>query len=254
LQLLTEFIHNDYKVIYFSEINSTNEYAWNLISNSNPNTNIVVITGNQTQGKGQYDRIWDTEPNKNITMSVIMAPSELNIKDAFHLNIVVSVSILKAINRIAGFIPKVKWPNDIYHNNDKLGGILIKNKVFKNQIKYTVIGIGLNVNQINFDTSIPNPMSIKKIIGEDIAINLLIEEILNEIICSFETMQSKGIALLHSYYLKHLFAKNELKSFKIKGEKVKMSISNVEPNGKIQLKDEENKTHFLTSGLEYILR
>ena len=253
MQLITNSIHNDFQLKYFDELKSTNDFAWNLISNSNPNQNLVIITGNQTEGKGQYDRSWHADPNKNVTMSVIMSPSNLLLKKAFYLNILASVSILRAIQKLTGIMLNIKWPNDIYFKEKKLGGILIKNKVIQNHIRYTVIGIGINVNQLTFLPSLLNPISIKNILSQETSISALIKGILDELRESIESLRSGKINELHLYYVDHLFGKDQERTFKINGKNRIMTIKNVLPEGRINLTDENNILHSMTSGLEYIL-
>lgn len=239
--------------MYLKEIGSTNDYAWNLLSNSNPNENIVIIAEDQTNGKGQYDRIWATEPGKNITMTAMMQPNELWLKNAFHLNIIVSVAIIKAIKTITGIITKIKWPNDIYYEDDKLVGILIKNKVTQNLITHTIMGMGINVNQTNFDPNIKNPTSLKIILGEDIDQVKLASEILNNLHEGTYELATYGIEGLHEYYQSNLYAARQWRSYKVNGIEKLLSIRKVDPSGIIHLISKTGEKISLSSGLEYLL-
>ena len=252
MQLPSESIHRGYKIHFFEEINSTNDYAWNYVANNTPNDKIVIIAAHQTAGKGQYDRKWVADKGKNITMSVIMALQDWKLKDAFHLNIIVSVSILKAIHRIEGMNLAVKWPNDIYYEEKKLGGILIKNRVIRSLIEHTVIGIGLNVNQDKFDTSIPNPVSLNLILNKTLSLEQLMKAVLSELSDSFECAKSKGIKEMHMYYVNHLFGKGQYRKYRINSERKTLAIVGVEDSGDIILREENGTLYKMNSGLEYI--
>jgi len=119
----------------------------------------VVITDNQVSGKGQYGRKWSSAPGQNLTLSVILYPN-IPAETQFDLNILASLAVCTAIKEQTAINPLVKWPNDIYVNNQKICGILIKNNLVRKIISQSVIGIGINVNQQQFDPSIPNPTSI----------------------------------------------------------------------------------------------
>lgn len=242
-----------YEVIHFDEIDSTNEYAWNLISNSNPSHNVVIIAENQTNGKGQYGRKWEADIGENITMTAVVSPNELHIKDAFHLNMIVSLAIIEAIESCIDCQLTVKWPNDIYHNENKLCGILIKNKVVENKIKRTIIGIGINVNQKVFSPNIPNPTSLSIISQERKDKNSLIQKVLKNLYSNFDKVAQMGIATFLSEYNIRLFRKGKEARYEINNEEKALTIKKVNASGVLHLEGRDGSTFELSSGLKYIL-
>lgn len=239
--------------MHYDEIPSTNDLAWNLISNNTPNKNVVILADNQTHGKGQYGRQWQASADKNITMTVMTSPQGLHIKDAFHLNIITSLSICHAIEKQTGLSLSLKWPNDIYHSGKKLCGILIKNKVINNYIVHSVLGIGVNVNQNNFDPDIPNPTSLRIILNKELDKKNLISQILEHLSDTFEAVINEGISKSCEEYNRKLYKKEEVALFKVNNEQMQLSIQKVLPSGIIQLKKSNGTIIAVSSGLEYIL-
>jgi BirA family transcriptional regulator, biotin operon repressor / biotin---[acetyl-CoA-carboxylase] ligase len=136
--------------LYLEETDSTNAVAFELLSKINPSHGFTVISDYQTAGKGQYGREWQSEPAKNLLFSVILGPDQMPIDDMFFLHLVSSLAIIRTLDEMG--IPKteIKWPNDIYIGTRKLAGILIQNQLQGKLIQWSVVGIGLNVNQTQF--------------------------------------------------------------------------------------------------------
>jgi BirA family transcriptional regulator, biotin operon repressor / biotin---[acetyl-CoA-carboxylase] ligase len=117
--------------IFLPEIPSTNSYATHLLKNVNLAEGTVVHTANQTQGRGQWDKRWSSEPSSNLTVSVVLKPTFLELKKQFLLY---QIAALACYDTIAGLLNnsqydiKIKWPNDILINRKKTAGILIENK------------------------------------------------------------------------------------------------------------------------------
>ncbi len=142
-------------VIYLPTCHSTNTLASQMIQNEVVADGTIVITSNQTAGRGQRGNNWEALPGQNITTSFILKPTFLTATEQFNLNIAVSLAVYEFLSPliIRGRVIetlKVKWPNDIYVGDKKLGGILIENTLSGSQIAYSIIGIGLNINQLEF--------------------------------------------------------------------------------------------------------
>ena len=150
------------KLIKLDAIDSTNEFLKGL-SNSQLVENFTVVTAeSQTKGKGQMGSTWISEVSKNLIMSVLVRDFVTDINQIFDVNIVVSVSIIKALEDFN--IPElsIKWPNDIMSYNKKIGGILIENSIKSNGEIVSIVGLGLNVNQTNFE-NLPKASSLAAI-------------------------------------------------------------------------------------------
>jgi len=139
------------KLIKLDAIDSTNEFLKGLSNNQLVENFTVVTTESQTKGKGQMGSVWVSEPSKNLIMSVLIKDFLLDNNSIFDINIAVSVSIIQALETLN--IPElsIKWPNDIMSYNKKIGGILIENSIKSNGDINSIVGLGLNVNQTNFE-------------------------------------------------------------------------------------------------------
>ena len=147
------------QLIKLDAIDSTNEFLKGLSSNQLLENFTVVTAENQTKGKGQMGAIWNSEPSKNLIMSVLVTDFVTDINQIFDINIVVSVSIIQVLQDLN--IPElsIKWPNDIMSYNKKIGGILIENSIKSDGSINSIVGLGLNVNQMNFE-NLPKASSL----------------------------------------------------------------------------------------------
>ena len=156
--------------MYIKTTNSTNTLLKQLAAEGNPTE--FIYAGYQTAGRGQTGNSWESEADKNLICSILLPPD----KDLYFLNIAVSVAIIRLIDEQL----TIKWPNDIYFGDKKLAGMLIQNTIEGRMMGVSIIGIGLNVNQIEFSKDIPNPISLKMITGEEYDLeNLLNQLIIN---------------------------------------------------------------------------
>ena len=203
------------KIIKFDLLPSTNEYLKSLIETSFLEDFSVVITSQQTSGKGQRGVKWKSEPHKNLTFSIYKIHHQLSVRSQFTLNMIVSLAVYKAISDLKIPDIKIKWPNDIMSANKKLGGILIENSIKSNQIKHSIIGIGLNINQTDFE-NLPQASSLKNITGMNYDLDILLTSILNEIKSCFQFFESQKYDELKQKYLKHLYRINKVSTFQSK--------------------------------------
>src|SRR3970282_1700290 len=139
------------KLIKLDAIDSTNEFLKGLSNNQAVENFTVVTAETQTKGKGQMGSVWVSEPSKNLIMSVLVKDFLLDSGRIFEINIATAVSIIQVLETFN--IPElsIKWPNDIMSYNKKIGGILIENSIKSNGAINSIVGLGLNVNQTNFE-------------------------------------------------------------------------------------------------------
>ena len=139
---------------------STNDSARELLLQHDTSEGTVVITDNQTAGKGQRGNSWFSAEGANLTMSLIMKPNFLTVSKQFYLNMISSLAVKRVLNdRLPDAHSQVKWPNDVLLNNRKVCGILIENGIKRQFLEYSVVGIGLNVNQKAFGLATATSMS-----------------------------------------------------------------------------------------------
>ena len=166
------------KITHFKTLDSTNQYLQNLLNEGIDIVDNIVVTDYQTSGKGQGKNVWESEDGKNLLFSIALDMSFLKAENQFILTQIVSVTM---INVLKNYLPEeslfIKWPNDIYFNDKKIAGILIKNEIKGMMMGTSIIGIGLNVNQTSFDKNLPNPISMKMITGKDFDLDELLSAI-----------------------------------------------------------------------------
>lgn len=201
---------------HFDRIDSTNDEAQRMISKGNVIEGTVISTDFQTGGKGQRGNTWESTENLNLLMSLVLRPSFLLVRDQFDINQFVSLAL---IDLVSSLLPQsevsIKWPNDIYIGDKKVAGILIQNILKGSQIDTCIIGIGLNVNQVEFSDLLPNPSSLSLSTGQEKTVFDVVE-IKFELCSDLEKryLQVKNnTQKLRSEYLSNLYAKDEVKSF-----------------------------------------
>lgn len=152
-----------------AEAPSTNTYAKEHASTLPHGA--VVYTYCQTAGRGQQGNSWESEPGKNLAFSLLLHRPEIEPQRQFFISEATAVAIVEVLGQYCEGL-RIKWPNDIYHvdaqhPDSKLAGILIEQALDTEGIAYTVIGVGININQTEFRSNAPNPVSLKQITGQD---------------------------------------------------------------------------------------
>jgi len=176
-------------IIPIETVDSTNSYLKELARSQSLEEGTVVAARNQTAGKGQRGNAWESEAGKNITCSILLYPSFLPVQQYFLLSEAVSLGVKKTLDAYTAGIT-VKWPNDIYHNERKIAGILIENELTGNQLSSSVAGIGVNINQERFLSDAPNPVSLKQITGREQDTDMIMKELIENILSLYEQLKS----------------------------------------------------------------
>jgi BirA family transcriptional regulator, biotin operon repressor / biotin---[acetyl-CoA-carboxylase] ligase len=153
--------------IELPEVESTNNYAMGLAHAAMAQHGTAVFTCRQTKGKGQRTKSWESEPGQNLALSVIIEPKRLALDESFLLSMAIAVAAKNLLLELSNADVKIKWPNDLYINDRKAGGILIENKVSGTSWKYAICGIGINVNQTEFGDLQQKAISLKQVSGKE---------------------------------------------------------------------------------------
>ena len=176
--LKTNFLGKN--AIYYKQIDSTQNRIWKLLKNENTPNGTLVIADIQTKGIGTHDRIWYTDEENNIAFSFLIK-MDCNIKKIEGITIKIAQIILEVFKNLYNIELQIKVPNDIVYNGKKLGGILTQTKVIRENVKYLVVGIGINTEKENFNDNIKNiATSIKKEFGIYIDTKEFITQFCNE--------------------------------------------------------------------------
>ena len=222
---------------FIQETASTNELLWKMLRENTLSEGFVVRADFQTAGKGQIGNSWESESGKNLLFSLALFPQKVRPDQQFLISQLVSVSIKKALDEYVDDVT-VKWPNDIYWKDKKVAGILIENSLQGRQIKFAVVGIGLNVNQVEFVSSAPNPVSLRQITGKRIARNPLLKKICQNIIDLYHHLDVEKLQL---EYADMLFRKDGLHTYKADGVLFQAKIFAVHPDGRLELETSEGE-------------
>ena len=247
--------------MYINSTNSTNTLLKELIAKGEwPEDEGFLFAGYQTAGRGQTGNGWESEADKNLLCSILVESRKAKDKRPFYLNVAVSVAVYRVIQSIVfersglGSLSEavsIKWPNDIYWGDKKIAGILIENAIIGSEMKYSIAGIGLNVNQTEFVSNAPNPVSLKQITGKEYNIDRLMQQLYAEV-------QKALNEDVWAEYKSHLYRREGFWPFverevsieptmnvqrdDVQSTKVFMArIEDVLPTGEIVLQDKNNK-------------
>lgn len=157
---MNEIIGSYIERIY--EVGSTNNYAATQLMTKRLTEGIIFVADSQVDGRGQTSNKWESEPNKNLTFSILLYPEFLEIVRQFEIAKVISLGVADFLKELTDNV-SIKWPNDIYIGKGKVAGILIENSIRINKISSCIVGIGLNINQKVFNGNAPNPVSLSQI-------------------------------------------------------------------------------------------
>lgn len=195
------------QLIKLDATDSTNGYLKGLLRTQNVEDFTVVVTSNQKKGRGQLGRSWITEPGKNLTISILKHFEALNISEQFILNIASSMAVYHTLKHYAIPDLQVKWPNDIMSGDKKICGILVENMVKGQGITSSVIGIGLNVNQTNFEDTL-RATSMQLRLGKELDIDQVMDMLIKEMAISFENFEARSVLEAKELYIAKLFRCN----------------------------------------------
>ena len=216
--------------MYISTTNSTNTLMKELLAKGEwREGERFLYTAFQTAGRGQAGNGWESEEGKNLLCSILLPPN----KNLYFLNIAIGVALL----RVIGEDFTIKWPNDIYFGDKKVAGILIENAIIGNEIKYSIAGIGLNVNQTTFVSDALNPVSLKQIRGQEYDI----ERLMNHLFETVQRVLNESEQEVWAYYKSHLYRREGFWPFEDKDGPFEAAIKDVLPTGEIVLEDKKGQ-------------
>ncbi len=242
-------------LLTLKEVNSTNDFLKNLLSNSKPlPEGTVIMAETQFAGRGQQNNKWHSEPGKNLTFSVLLNPSFLSIAEQFDLTRAISLGVTDALEPILGDQLKIKWPNDIYYGDKKLGGMLIENLLQGDKMKNSIIGIGLNINQDLFPDDAQNAISVKQILHKDYDLKMLLADICSHIESWYLNLRAGKKETVRIAYLDRLYALNQLRQFKAGGDVFEGTIKSVRNNGLLVVDNNNHEQEFSLKEIEFIYK
>ena len=223
---------------HFEQIDSTNAFLQKQQSECDIR-NWVVSADEQTAGKGMGSNSWESEVGKSLTFSLAADMSFLPAERQFLLSEAVPLGIVEVLDKLLPVEKlSIKWPNDIYYGNRKLAGILINSTIKANMMDISIIGIGLNVNQMQFQNWPTYPISLKLIKGKDFELQPLLEQLAEHIIIKVEQLKSNPTTIEQDY-LKRLFRYRTWADYEVDGKVLRLFMTGIDPFGRLQLVDEQ---------------
>lgn len=238
------------KIIHLESVDSTNNYTANVFKEGTIEHGTVILADIQTNGRGQRGNTWQSGAFENITMSIAFDPYLCKINNLISLNHITSIALLRMISSYCANV-KIKWPNDILVNENKIAGILIESQFSGNKMQ-SVIGIGINVNQVNFDNS--KTTSINKELNKKLNIKSLVFEFISFFNQTLNEYQQQGEKSIHQYFDNHLWLKNQDSEFIKDGEVFQGTIKNTDITGQIIIAIDGNLTTFKNGEIKYSKR
>ncbi len=219
------------------ETASTNTFALDLLHNGKLKEGALVVTHKQTQGRGQQKNSWESEPGKNLTLSIVLFPAFLAVSDQFALARITSLAVAAMAEELlkdSGIQIKIKWPNDIYAGNKKIAGILIENVLRDHTIGATVVGIGLNINQLSFQSA-PQAISLATLAGKEFDLTYCEEMLCGYLEAFYLKLRAGKQQTIETDYHNKLYRLNELHGFISEGELFQAKITGVSDQGKLKI-------------------
>lgn len=225
--------------IHILETQSTNALLKTYLQEGNISDFSIVTTDHQTEGRGQMGSSWSSEKGKNIACSIYKEIQGIKITEQFVISMIVSIALIDALEELMVPKLKIKWPNDIYSSNHKIAGVLIETTLNGAEISSAIIGVGMNVNQKNFE-GLPNASSLICILGKPVDRSYLTHLILKNFTKRYNHLD-KGFDYFQKVYESKLYRKDKVSLFK--GEqigKVNGIIKGVNDKGQLRV-DIDNK-------------
>ena len=240
-------------IIILNEVDSTNNYANRLIVSKQAIEGTVVLARNQKEGRGQHGNSWESEAGKNVLMSIVLFPRFLAAENQFMMSKIVSLALADLLEKETDNV-SIKWPNDLYVGNKKIAGILIENSVERHILHSSILGIGLNLNQEQFVSNAPNPVSLKKITGKNYDIEMFAARIADLVFEYYHKLKECKTDWINSQYFDKLFRKNTWAKFRKKGLEFDARITGIGEFGQLQLENRDNTiTEYMFKEVEYVI-
>ncbi len=239
------------KVLFLPQCHSTNEELLTLAKKSNEPEGFVLYTDHQEKGRGQRGNVWIDEPGKNILMSILLKPSFLNPSNQYFLNLIVGLSVVDVLRDL---IPMssylLKWPNDIYVDDKKLGGILIESSLKGTKLEYSVLGIGMNVNQSGFN--LLNATSLFLETKNQFNRFELMESLLQHLEKWYLKLKEGKEEMILAAYHEKLLWKDEVHTFRIDNRVQEGIIRGIDKQGRLMLGMEAGDRLFNIKEIEFL--
>ncbi|GET30989.1 biotin--[acetyl-CoA-carboxylase] ligase [Prolixibacter sp. SD074] len=241
------------QIEHLSRTDSTNNHASRQLMTKRLPEGIVYSTSAQEKGRGQVNQHWESEPGKNITVSVVLYPEFVPILSQFLISKAVALAVY---DFVSVYVPDVhiKWPNDIYVGKKKIAGTLIENSLREGIISSSIVGIGLNINQRLFVSDAPNPVSLALLTNKGFNLDDCLEELCDRLDDWYMQLKAGEVQKIDETYERRLFRMNEWASYGAGEESFEGRITGVDEIGRLVIeKRDGTKQQFHLKEVEFII-
>lgn len=229
-----ELLSEDRLVIRLKELDSTNNYMKNLVREQHPEEGSLITTDFQIGGRGQMGNGWYSERGKNLLFSLLIYPVDVLANEQFIISRIASLAVKNTLDQFTDDI-RIKWPNDIYWKDRKIAGILIENDIQGRNITNSVIGVGININQDVFPEDLPNPVSLKQIVGSEQDRDYILDIFIREFFLLYREFQKGETEAIEDEYMLDLYRINDYYWFEDNNGRFLAMIKKVLPSGHLVL-------------------
>ncbi len=238
---------------HLEEVDSTNSTLWKLSEKIQLSEFHTISTDFQWKGKGQDRNIWQSKKSQNILFSTLVFPNFLLASEAFQISQWVSLCIVDYLKTHDITDVTIKWPNDIYVGDRKIAGILIQNAISGDKLSKSVIGIGININQMIFPMELPNPVSLVQLKNQEYDVLEEVHVLISICQRNFNQLRNNPQQLIEKYH-QSLYQLNTWNYYKVKGEIIKGKIIGVDEFGRLSLeKDTSEISYFDLKEVQFII-
>ncbi len=222
------------KIIRLDEVDSTNRYLADYAPDGEEMT--VVLADFQSAGKGQGTNTWESEKGKNLLFSILVHPTMVPLARQFQLSMAGAIALKMALSGYTDGIT-LKWPNDVYWNDKKISGTLIQNVIGQGHIKDCIFGVGIDVNQVEFHSDAPNPVSLYQILGREVNRDELLQKILKAFEYCYSLIENGDYGDIAALYMDALYRRHGFWKYRDADGEFEAAFVEVEDDGHLILRD-----------------
>jgi BirA family biotin operon repressor/biotin-[acetyl-CoA-carboxylase] ligase len=250
------------KIIELNRVDSTNAYANLVVAEHDFDDGVVIWAHEQFAGRGQHDHQWSSEAGKNLTCTVCLKPHFLAPDRQFQLNKAISLGVLDFVRHFLNHSSlgtrdsscSVKWPNDIYVGDKKIGGILIEHKIMGSVLGTSIAGIGVNINQTRFAPDIPNPVSLIHVLRHETLLKDALQYLCAYLNTRYARLQQPDLNNLDLEFNQNLLGYNQWRNFSSNGILLEGRITGVDDIGRLQIETRNGAiTSYNHKEIEYVI-
>ncbi len=228
------------RIIYLDRVSSTNAYVIKRMEDRSFPEGSLVVANHQYAGRGAGVNAWESETGKNLTFSIVLYPDFLPVEHQFMLNKMASLGLYDFVSQlIVNESITIKWPNDLYIGDRKAAGILIHNMILGSSFASTILGIGFNINQENFLSGAPNPVSLKNLTGRDFNLNRCLTDLCHCLDRRYHELREGLFRVLDEEYLNHQYRLGNYFPFLYREKLIVANIESVDAVGRLVVRTAE---------------